>query len=304
MTFSVLINNYNYSRFLPETIAGIAAQTRCPDEVIVVDDGSTDDSLAVLSELQQRYSWLRVHTQPNGGQLVAMRTGIRLAKSDWCFFLDADDIWEPNHLAEAEKSISANPDAAAYYSGHQETEGPPLYRSKWPAGPVGPLSRLVAATGVRIGTITSAIGLRHETALVAVDLPPAFDLDWRVRADDVLLYGATFSGAVFLYNAAPTVRYRIHGSNAFANKNTPERERLYLEHKGRLFAAYKKRFDLDDLDNPARLRDELTNVSRNRLSPEARRRYRRAIRRLDAPYFSRLFAFLTTYLPAPAPRSR
>lgn len=295
MTFSVLINNYNYGRFLPETVAGIAAQIRRPDEVIVVDDGSTDDSLAVLAELQRAHPWLRVHAQANGGQLVAMRSGIRLAGGDWCFFLDADDIWAPSHLAEAERAISAHGEAAAYYSGHQETDGPPLYRSRWPAGAVGPLSRLVSATGVRVGTITSTIGLRRETALTAVDLPPEFDVDWRVRADDVLLYGATFSGAVFLHNPAPTVRYRIHGSNAFANRNTAEREVLYRKHKSSLFAFYQQRFGLDDVHNPALLRDELIKVARNRRSPEACRRYRRAMRRVDAPLSARLSAYLGSY---------
>lgn len=299
MTFSVLINNFNYGRFLPETISSVANQTRRPDEVIVVDDGSTDESPAILENLRQTHPWLRIHTQPNSGQLSAMRAGIRLATGDWCFFLDADDLWEPTHLAEAEENLLRHPVAGAYYAGHKETAGPPLYRSKWPAGAIGPLAGLVAVTGVRVGTITSAIGLRRETARKAVDLPAEFDIDWRVRADDVLLYGATFGGAIFVHNPVQTVHYRIHGTNSFANRNTPEHERLYLEHKGRLFAAYRKRFNLDEIDNPARLRDELTKVSRNRLSPEARRRYRRAIRRLDAPYFSRLFAFLTTYFPAP-----
>ncbi len=296
MKFSVLVNNYNYARFLPETLESVSAQT-CPAlEIIVVDDGSTDDSMTILADCQKRMPNLRVHRQANGGQLSAMRTAIRLASGDWCAFLDADDTWLPGHLAKAAEALQKHPEASMYYSGHRETEGPPLYRSKWPAGAAGPVAGLVSVTGVRVGTITSTILLRRETALLAVDLPPEFDLDWRVRADDVLLYGATFSGAVFLHEPAMTVNYRIHGSNAFANQHTAEREQAYLVHKRRLFATYRERFGLHPEGDLERLRKEIVEVPGNRSSPEARRRYRRAIRRLDAPLIDRARIFVASYL--------
>lgn len=295
MKFSVLINNYNYARFLPETIAGVLAQTHPAHEIIVVDDGSRDESLAVLEKLRATTPSLRVVAQTNGGQLSAMRAGILAATGDWCAFLDADDLWDPAHLENAARALRDHPAVSAYYSGHRETGGPPLYRSKWPAGPVGPLAGLVSVTGMRMGTITSTIVLRRDTALVAVDLPPAFDADWRVRADDVLLYGATFSGAVFFHNPEITVNYRIHGENAFAHKNTAERERVYLIHKARLFALYRERFGLDRAHDLERLGREVAEIKLRHKSPEALRRYRRAIRRLDAPLPARLAAFLRTY---------
>jgi Glycosyltransferases involved in cell wall biogenesis len=296
MKFSVLINNYNYARFLPEALDSVFAQTHPPHEIIVVDDGSTDDSLAVLESLRAAHPRLRVHAQPNGGQLSAMRAGISLATGDWCAFLDADDTWTPEHLAKAADALQTHPEASAYYSGHRETEGPPLYRSKWPAGAAGPFAGLVSVTGVRIGTITSTILLRRDTARLAVDLPPELNRDWRVRADDVLLYGASFSGAVFVHEPAMTVNYRIHGSNAFANQQDDERERIYLVHKQRLFAIYRERFGLRPGEELERLRKELLEVPRNLASPEARRRYRRAIRRVDAPLLDRARTFIGSYL--------
>jgi glycosyltransferase involved in cell wall biosynthesis len=164
MKFSVLVNNYNYARFLPEALESVSAQTHPAHEIIVVDDGSTDESMAVLTDYQKRLPALRVHRQANSGQLSAMRTAIQLASGDWCAFLDADDTWLPTHLAKASDALQKHPEVSMYYSGHRETDGPPLYRSKWPAGTAGPLAGLVSVTGVRVGTITSTILLRRASS--------------------------------------------------------------------------------------------------------------------------------------------
>jgi glycosyltransferase involved in cell wall biosynthesis len=290
MKFSVLINNYNYARFLPETIASVAAQTLPAHEIIVVDDGSKDDSLAVLDSLRAAHPSLRVHAQANGGQLSAMRAAIRLATGDWCAFLDADDTWEPGHLAVAARAVADAPSASVYYSGHAETSGPPVYRSKWPAGPAGPFAALVSATGVRVGTITSTVSLRADLARQIADLPPELDADWRIRADDVLLYAAAFSGAVFVHEPAPTVRYRIHGGNAFAHGDNEARERAYVENKSRLFATCRARHGLDSSRHFELLQHEFCGLPAERRSHEVRRRYRRAIWRQSAPLPERLRA--------------
>lgn len=292
MKISVLINNYNYARFLPETIASVAAQTLPAHEILVVDDGSRDDSPAVLRQLQDLHPALRVHAQPNGGQLSAMRAGIRLSEGEWCAFLDADDIWEPDHLARAAAALSAHPEVGVYYSGHRETQGPPIYRSKWSAGAGGPFAALVSATGVRIGTITSTLLLRRDFALGVAGLPDEFDADWRIRADDVLLYASAFAGAIFWHEPEQTVRYRIHGGNSFAHGDSAARESLYVRHKERLYAASRERHDLDASRHLELLRDEILTCPPERRSREALRRYRRAIHRQKAPLLLRLRALL------------
>lgn len=293
MKASVLINNYNYARFLPDALASVAAQTHPTDEIIVVDDGSKDESLAVLASLRENYPNLQVHSQENAGQLAAMRAAIKLANGDWCFFLDADDAWEPRHLENAARAISSHPEAGVWYAGHQESEGPPLYRSKWPAGPSGPFSSLVSVTGVRIGTITSTVALRHDFAMDVARLPPELDDDWRIRADDVLLYAAAFAGAIFYYSMEKTARYRIHGGNAFAHKDA--READYRERKMRLFEICRGRNGIDPSRHLNLMKRELASYPQERRSREALRRYRRAMRRLDAPLRERLWTWLSTY---------
>ncbi len=293
MKFSVIIDNYNYGRFLPEAIASVVGQSLPAHEIIVVDDGSCDNSLAVLETLRAATPGLRILAQPNGGQLSALRTGIRLATGDWCVFLDADDTWAPGHLAALDHVLESDSDVGAVYVGHRETSGPPVYRIAWPAGRVGPSIGLVAAFRVRIGTLTSAIGLRRDFALQAVDLDPSFDGDWRIRADDCLVYGASLSGAIAYHLPEPTVNYRIHGDNAFAHHRPAlacYRDRFRL---ARLCSAYAARVGICERDLPAHLAREL-KFPDNR-APYTRGRYRRAICRLNIGLGAKLALYCKTF---------
>lgn len=295
MTFSVLINNYNYGRFLPETIASVAAQALRPDEVIVVDDGSTDDSLKILAGLRRAHPWLRVHSQPNSGQLAAMRAGASLARGDWCAFLDADDMWDPSHLVVAAEALSTGLGANFYFSGHRETDGPPLYRSKWHPGLIGPCPALVATTGVRIGTICSALILKRDLAVSALDLDKSFDHEWRIRADDCLVFGATLHKAVALHHPVQTVSYRIHGGNSFAQNRHLGDDDRYLAAKKRLLQFHATRSSLD-LSDPARaLADEFSRLAAP--TPFLRRRYRSAIIAARTSLPRRLLNLLRTLAP-------
>lgn len=286
-SFSVLINNYNYADYVAKAVQSAHAQELPPHEIIVVDDGSRDHSRDVLANLNERIPNLRMHSQPNGGQLAAMRRGIEMATGDWCFFLDADDEWTPQHLAQAAGVIAANPQISAYYSGHRESSGPPMYRTKWPEGMVGPVAALVAATRTRVGTITSTIALRRTLALKLVALDRGFDEDWRIRADDCLLFGAALAGAVFYHHPAATTLYRIHDRNGYANQDNQLDEYLYTFKRARLFRAYQDLFGIDRTEQLANLRAE-TQFPQNRRAPKIFRRYLRAIWNTDAGLIARL----------------
>ena len=95
-TVSVVIPCYNGAAFLREALDSVLAQTRPPLEVIVVDDGSTDDSAAIAESYGPP---VRVIRQENQGESVARNRGIDEARGDWIAFLDADDVWKPEKLA-------------------------------------------------------------------------------------------------------------------------------------------------------------------------------------------------------------
>ena len=93
---SILICSYNYERFVGQTIASALAQTWPHTEVIVVDDGSTDGSWAVIESFGNRITAIR---QPNGGQGAAYNACFRASRGDWVIWLDCDDLLDPDCVA-------------------------------------------------------------------------------------------------------------------------------------------------------------------------------------------------------------
>ena len=95
MLVSIVISNYNYARYLGAAIDSALAQTWRPLEVVVVDDGSTDESWSVIQRYGQR---IRAIHQTNGGQGAAYNAGFAASRGQWVLFLDADDLLDPDAL--------------------------------------------------------------------------------------------------------------------------------------------------------------------------------------------------------------
>src|SRR5579883_1111852 len=102
---SVLICTYNYARYLPQCLTSVLAQTRPPDEVIVIDDGSTDGT----PELMKQFRDVRYIHQENTGKATAFERAVALSTGDIICHLDADDYWEPRKLDQVILCFSANP---------------------------------------------------------------------------------------------------------------------------------------------------------------------------------------------------
>ncbi len=124
MKFSVVIPLYNKRNELRRAVQSVLDQdgftTDCY-EVIIVDDGSTDDSLEVAQQLQAEYSAqnLVVHSQKNAGVSAARNKGIELASSKLIAFLDADDSYESNFLREVEELLTRYTEAAMYATAYR-----------------------------------------------------------------------------------------------------------------------------------------------------------------------------------------
>lgn len=111
---SVIIPNYNHARFVAQAIESALAQTYHDYEIIVIDDGSTDNSREVVAPFMDRvrYVW-----QPNQGLSAARNTGVRESRGRYVAPLDADDVWFPNYLATMAPVLDGDPSAGAAYSG-------------------------------------------------------------------------------------------------------------------------------------------------------------------------------------------
>src|ERR1700722_18250365 len=103
-TLAVVIPNYNYAKFLPKTLESVLAQDPMFDEIVVVDDGSTDHSLKILEEYGDK---IKVVSIPNGGQLGACCRGIQATKSNYIYTLDADDFAAPGLVARLRSVLIA-----------------------------------------------------------------------------------------------------------------------------------------------------------------------------------------------------
>ncbi len=103
---SVVIPTYNRARIVSKAIESVLAQTHPAAEIIVVDDGSKDDTRAVLAGYGDRITAI---SQENGGLSAARNTGIRAARTEWVAFLDDDDEFTPDRLAIAAETIALHP---------------------------------------------------------------------------------------------------------------------------------------------------------------------------------------------------
>src|SRR5262249_22609977 len=112
---SIIITTFNHARFLADAIRSALAQTVTPSEVIVVDDGSTDDPAQVVAGFPE----VRMIRQSNQGLAAARNTGWRAAVGDHVVFLDADDRLLPDALALNLRQFSRSPDCALVFGGYR-----------------------------------------------------------------------------------------------------------------------------------------------------------------------------------------
>lgn len=114
-TFTVVIPLYNKEREIEATLRSVLAQNRQPEEIVVVDDGSTDRSAEVVRRIGSPL--VRLIQQPNAGVSAARNRGIAEARSSHIALLDGDDGWEPGYLAVMERLIDDYPDCGLYCAG-------------------------------------------------------------------------------------------------------------------------------------------------------------------------------------------
>ena len=105
---SVIIPTFNRERFLPEALASVYTQNGARLQVIVVDDGSRDNTAAVVRGWGANLEYVY---QTNRGPAAARNTGIRRAKGEWLTFLDSDDVWATNQLHRQLELTEAYPSA-------------------------------------------------------------------------------------------------------------------------------------------------------------------------------------------------
>jgi glycosyltransferase involved in cell wall biosynthesis len=229
---SVVLPSFNRAAFLPEAFASIQAQTFTDWELIVVDDGSTDDTRRVVSELAARSPRpVQYHVQDNQGPAGARNTGARLACGRYLAFFDSDDLWLPHHVADCVAALDANPDVDWVYGSCRVVDlgtGRELQSSSFHTdGRLRPFMGLAARPAGRLKIITDARAAEHMIAhglmcglqcsvmrraiFDVVHLPPH-----RIAEDQIFVVRVLKSGFTLAYFDDVHAVYRVHADSSSA----------------------------------------------------------------------------------------
>ncbi|MCC5665179.1 glycosyltransferase [Nostoc sp. CHAB 5784] len=223
---SCLINNYNYAEFVLEAIDSALNQTVKFDEIIIVDDASTDNSAEVIDKFAQLDNVKCIFKEKNQGQLSSFNEGFLAATGEIIFFLDADDIYEPQYLENALNFYRRRTECDFIFCAYKKfgaVEG--IFQTDAVDLDLGYSVIRTLCNGEWIGSITSTLSIRRE--IIRKILPIPNIEDWRVRSDDCLVWGASLVGAKKFYMSKPLVMYRIHENNQYHNNKFLDTDKNY-----------------------------------------------------------------------------
>jgi glycosyltransferase involved in cell wall biosynthesis len=211
----IVVTNHNYGRFLPEAIESACAQTHPEVAVVVVDDGSEDDSREVLRRYEDR---VEVVLKERGGQASALNAGLERCRGEVLLVLDADDVLRPHAAERVAAAFAARPELAKVQFPMEvvDADGNPTGAVK-PGGhlraPVGDQRRAELAFPFDLpwlpggGTGFRAEAVRRILPIPAADYPRS-GADWYLVHLTALLGEAALLGEV-------CASYRVHGGNSY-----------------------------------------------------------------------------------------
>lgn len=217
MKFSIIIPAYNAAATIEATLNAVLSQTVPPAEILVFDDGSTDDTMRLLKAYQPR---IKVFHQPNQGVAHARNFLCAQARGDVLAFLDADDLWHPRYLEVQCQLLQAQPKAVAYFTEHENFVGFENYQ--WqndaisptiPSELIGPMEFVIRYNRTPLSFQMSCCCLRRGV-LAEFGAEP-----FRITgADDTYVHNLLPLIGPVAHSSARPVAYRIHKGTISSNQ--------------------------------------------------------------------------------------
>jgi glycosyltransferase involved in cell wall biosynthesis len=223
---SILINNYNYASFLKEAIESALNQTYPLIEVIVVDDGSIDNSKEIIASFGDR---IKPILKQNGGQASAFNAGFTASVGEIICFLDSDDLFKPQKIATVVKDFKENSEIDWYFHSleffgkNSENSEQEANLNSLDLSGVYDLTSYVKSGKLRgclpfeLSVATS--GMCFQRLLLKKILPMPEEI--RITSDDYIKYAALGTSKGFI-SFQTLGRQRIHGNNAYTSSPTIE----------------------------------------------------------------------------------
>jgi glycosyltransferase involved in cell wall biosynthesis len=225
---SIVTPAWNAAAFLGESIDSVRAQTFTDWEMVIVDDGSTDDTAALVESYAAADSRIRLLRQSNSGPSAARNRAMRAARGEFFTFLDSDDRWSPEFLA-AQLAIFAEHADTGLVTATGVYEGGPF-----DGQPTRPL-----VGGIRVLPLAELIANESSVFIMTVFRRAVFDrihgLDegqWTSEDYDFWLRAA-LAGFIFRQNPQPLGIYRVHGQSLSRNRARMMRGMLHTFAKTR-----------------------------------------------------------------------
>ncbi|WP_071189897.1 glycosyltransferase [Trichormus sp. NMC-1] len=246
---SIIINNYNYDRFLPEAINSAINQTYSHIEIIVVDDGSTDNSCDIIAGYGNRIIPI---LQPNGKQAAAFNSGFAKSKGEIIIFLDSDDYLFPDAVEQIVAVWKPELSKVHYRLKVVDTLGKSLGYS-CPQGSAslsnGEVWKILLDKGGYVSTPTSGNALNRRFLENLFPIPD----EYKLTADDYLSFQIPFYGNVVALEK-PLGAYRIHDMNQWALATvTSSRFQRFVRHDLQNFALLTQKAKALGYEIPADL---------------------------------------------------
>jgi glycosyltransferase involved in cell wall biosynthesis len=211
---SILINNYNYAQFVSEAVASATAQTYQNIEIIVVDDGSTDNSVEVIRQFGDR---VRLVAKENGGQASAFNAGFAASQGEIICFLDADDLFVADKVSSVVEVFERHPSVGWCFNQlYQFGETNGSYDSSvasWRSGLLDVRRNTMGGKPPYLATATSGLSFRRDTLAQILPMPDLI----RITSDNYLKFVAMGVSEGWMHAQKLTLQ-RIHGNNAYTHR--------------------------------------------------------------------------------------